>query len=540
MLMLQKWRTALLAAGAFAVAAGSAYAQPANCRDINNDGAVNATDGSVLENRLLNPGAIICGGPSAANIDCADLNDNGVIDTGDRVLLAQSLAGVETLFPPCVGPPPATCPGGPVSGNITTNTHWGPKPCTVNLAGGILVTSPAVLTVDPGVVVQGIKNPANPAALIILRGAKLDANGTSADPIVFTSNQAPGARDIGDWGGISLNGSAPVNFPSGEGSAEGLPPGLALYGGPDVADNSGRLRFVRVEFSGVEFSPDNELNVLTQNGLGSGTIVDHVQAHRGNDDCFEWFGGTVREKYLYASACRDDYFDWQIGFRGSLQFGIAHQSVAGVDGSGRNGIEADNNEFGFDNLPRSNPRMCNLTMIGAAPQGLVISGSGANLRRGTAGTVSNTIFEGWNTACLDVDDDQTIARGCVNGTTLRTGADTLLVKDSICFSNGALSSGSTTAPACTPAQLVGLWGPSVANPGIAALAAFPAGNPLNPAIYVPSAPLPGPDCQAVDPGAFDSAPFIGALQNGGVNWLTDSTACGVGQVAGCWLNVELQ
>jgi hypothetical protein len=342
----------LLTGAAIAVAVGSAQAQPLNCRDINNDGAVNATDGSVLENRLVNPSAVICGGPTSANIDCADLNDNGSIDPGDRVLLAQTLAGVETLFPACTGAPAPTCPSS-VTGNITLNTTWGPAGCTVNLTGPVLVVAPAVLTVQPGTVVRGVKNPANPAALIVTRGAKLDANGTAADPIVFTSDQAAGARDKGDWGGVTLNGSAPVNFSSGEGSSEGLPPGLALYGGADVADNSGRVRFTRVEFSGIEFSPDNELNVFTMNGVGTGTVIDHVQAHRGNDDCHEWFGGTVRTKFMVATACRDDNFDWQIGWRGSVQFGLIHQAAAGVDGSGRHAFEGDNNEFGFNNLQRS-------------------------------------------------------------------------------------------------------------------------------------------------------------------------------------------
>ena len=407
----------------------------------------------------------------------------------------------------------------------------------------MLVVPPAVLTVQPGTVVRGVKNTSNPAALVVTRGAKLDANGTAADPIVFTSNQAPGARDRGDWGGVTLNGSAPVNFTGGEGSSEGLPPGLALYGGTDVADNSGRVRFTRVEFSGIEFSPDNELNVFTMNGLGTGTVIDHVQAHRGNDDCFEWFGGTVRAKYLVATACRDDFFDWQIGFRGSLQFGVAHQAVAGVDGSGRNAFESDNNEFGFDNLQRSNPRICNVTAIGAKNQGLAISGAGANLRRGTAGTISNTIFSGWVSSCLDIDNDETIARGCTGPATLRTGADTLLVSNSVCNNNGptgtTLAIGSTTAPACTPAQLVGLWAPSTANPNIpwASAVTFPT-NPINTADYVPTAPLAGPDCEALDPGAFDSAPFIGALQNGGINWLNDSAACAASQVGDCWLNAD--
>lgn len=551
--MHQTWKkalkTALLAAAAVAVSAGTAAAQPANCRDVNNDGSVNATDGTALENRLVNPSFVICGGPTAANIDCADINDNGTIDTGDRVLLAKSLAGEDLLYTACTGPAAVTCPS-TFSGNITTNTHWGPASCQVDLAGDVLVVAPAVLTIDPGVVVRGVVNPSDPAALIITRGAKLDANGTAADPIVFTSANAPGARAAANWGGVVLNGTAPVNFDGGVGSAEGLPPGLALYGGSDVNDNSGRVRFARIEYSGIEFSPDNELNVFTMNAVGNGTIVDHVQANRGNDDCHEWFGGTVKAKYLVASGCRDDDFDWQIGFRGAVQFGLSHKEPTILDGSGRNGIEADNNEFGFDNLPRSNPNMCNVTLIGAKGAA-AISGSGANLRRGTAGLVSNGLFLNWQSACLDLDDAQTLARACTDATTLRTGADVLRVQDSICFNNGGATqvSGTATSPACTAAQAWGLWGateglvPStptgaVADPAIPASASYP--TSFGTADYRPSSALPAPDCEAIDPAFFDSAPYVGAFQSGGTNWLLDSAACVPGQVDDCWLSADIQ
>lgn len=446
----------LLAVAAVALCATGASAQPANCRDVNNDGSVNATDGTALEQRLINPATVICGGPTAANFDCADLNDNGSVDPGDRVLLAKSLAGEDLLYRACTGPAAATCPGAPVTGNITTNTHWGPASCQVDINGRVIVVGPAVLTVDPGVVVRGVENIANPTALIIAEGAKLDANGTSADPIVFTSANTPGTRGSGDWGGVILNGTAPVNFDGGRGSSEGLPPGLANFGGPDVNDNSGRLRFARIEFCGIEFSTDNELNCLTMNGVGNGTLIDHVQAHRGNDDHFEWFGGTVKAKYLVASGGQDDQFDWQIGWRGSLQFGLGHAEPTIFDTNGSNGFESDNNELGFENQPRSNPRVCNVTTIGGKG-GSAITGSGANLRRGTSGIISNTIFTNWLSDCLDIDNDETLNRGCTNATTLRTGADTLLVRDSICFSNdiapASQVSGSNTAPSCTPAQL---------------------------------------------------------------------------------------
>ncbi len=557
----KKWKQRALLAGAaallVAVAASGARAQP--CGDVNADGAVNGLDGSLLEATLVGsaPPPPVCGG---AGIACADLNANSVVDVGDSVILAKQLAGDDLLFAPCTAaPPPIPC-GTTVSGNITSDTTF-PGGCETFLQGAVLVVPPAVLTVQPGAVVKGIKNSLNPAALIVTRGAKLNAPGTAANPIVFTSDQPPGSRAIGDWGGVTLNGSAPVNFDGGQGSSEGLPPGLALYGGGDANDNSGFIRFVRVEYSGIEFSPDNELNVFTMNGVGSGTVIDHVQAHMGFDDGHEWFGGTVKAKYLVSTAIRDDDFDWQIGWRGSLQFGLAHKSNAIVAGGGRHGFEADNNELGFDNLPRSNPRVCNVTAIGvrAQPGGVPggVSGAGANLRRGTAGIVANTILMDWPSACLDLDDAETLSRACTSPTTLRTGADTLLVQDSICFDNGANGesqvTGSAAGAACLPAQAYGLWAAShglvPANP------AEPLASQPNPKVnvsgtfptvadgrYLPEEPLPAADCEALDPAFFDSAPYVGAFESddtGGTNWLLDAPACATGQVGGCWINFDL-
>jgi hypothetical protein len=289
------------------------------------------------------------------------------------------------------------------------------------------------------------------------------------------------------------------------------------------------------------------------NGVGTGTIIDHVQAHRGNDDHFEWFGGTVKAKFLVATGGQDDQFDWQIGWRGGLQFALGHAEGTIFDTNGSNGIEADNNELGFDNQPRSNPKVCNVTSIGAKGVS-TITGSGANLRRGTSGTVSNSIFTNWLSDCLDIDNNETLARGCTNATTLRTGADTLLVQDTICFSNDTAPSsqvsGTNAAAACTPAQLYGLWAateglvpadPTTAGPDpmIPSAAAFPGPGGFATADYRPTAPLAAPDCEALDPAFFDSAPYIGAFQSGGTNWLLDSAACPSGQVADCWLSSDL-
>ncbi len=564
--MRHTWRTALLATAALTVGATSALAQPANCRDVDNNGSVSAADAAQLLRRLGSPLTPICGG---AGIACADINANGAIDSGDLLLLSASLAGNESCYVPCTGPAAVTCPA-TVSGTIATNQHWGPAGCVVDLDGLVTVAAPATLTIDPGVVVRGIKNLANPAALVIARGAKIDANGNNVSPIVLTSNQTPGTRGPGDWGGLTINGSAPVNFVGGEGSSEGLPPGSALYGGTDVADNSCRVRFTRIEFSGIEFTTDNELNVFTMNGVGRGTEIDHVQAHRGNDDGHEWFGGNVNTRFLVSTANRDDDLDHQIGFRGTVQFALSQKCAPALtDGSGRHGIEGDNIEFtppGFDGQPRSWPFFCNVTSIGAFG-GSAITGSGANLRRGSAGIVANSIFTDWRSECLDIDNDATIARGCVNSATLQGPPDNLLVQNSTCYNNDFADggddqiTGSTVTPNCTPDQLYDLWETQGlkpdqasigADPGIAArtgVGACPT-NPVNPADYVPSAPVAAPSCALVDdvdgarsnvflPGTLPIASNFEGAFAAGFDWLDDAPVCNVNQVGGCWISFDL-
>ena len=174
--------------------------------------------------------------------------------------------------------------------------------------------------------------------LIVDRGGRLNAIGTAAAPIVFTSDQPIGQRGRGDWGGIIINGRAPVNFGSGEAAGEG---DTGVYGGNDPNDNSGTLQYVRVEFSGVEFSPDNELNGIAFQAVGRGTVVHHVQAHMSRDDALEWFGGTVDGKYLVMSNAADDALDWTFGWNGRVQFAAITQRGDDAD----NGIEADNNDL---------------------------------------------------------------------------------------------------------------------------------------------------------------------------------------------------
>ena len=203
------------------------------------------------------------------------------------------------------------------------------------LKGFVYVTNSAELTIEPGTIIKGDK--ASKATLVIERGGKIWAQGTKNSPIVFTSNQPKGERSYGDWGGIVICGNAKVNTATGTAKIEGGP--RSEYGGLDNNDNSGALEYVRIEFSGVEYATDNEINGLTLGGVGSATILRHIQVSYCGDDSYEFFGGTVNAKYLVAFRGWDDEFDTDNGFSGKLQFLVGLR---------------DPNEFYYDQLPQQN------------------------------------------------------------------------------------------------------------------------------------------------------------------------------------------
>ncbi len=263
--------------------------------------------------------------------------------------------------------------------------------------------SQSVLRIGPGVKLMG-----QPAAFIsIMRGSKIYAEGTLRKPIVFTSLKKTG-RKPGDWGGLVINGNAPINAcPAGtavcEAVSEGIKAEEVKFGGNNPADNSGKLRYVRVEFAGYPIAPDNELNGITFNGVGNGTLVDHVQVHKSSDDGIECFGGTVNMKHVILSGNEDDSLDWDMGYSGKVQFMLVDQLNSVSD----NGIEADNLKSPMDAQPRSNPTLSNITMIASTNT----SGYGALLRRGTSGHISNAVVTGFAKACVDLDDQETFVAG---------------------------------------------------------------------------------------------------------------------------------
>lgn len=262
------------------------------------------------------------------------------------------------------------------------------------ISGGTFVDAGATLTIEPGTTVHTADDGTVPF-LSISQGGTINACGTATAPIVFTpvsSTPAPG-----DWGGIILNGYAPINTGA---TAEGEG-GTGTYGGTDAADNSGSLCYVRVEYAGKLLSTDNELNGFSFNGVGSGTTLHHLQAYRGNDDGFEFFGGTVSLDYAVSSGNGDDSFDWTHGWTGSGTNWIVEQDPT----LGDRGIEADNNGDNNSATPMSAPSISKLTITG---RGSSEGKDAIKLREGTAATIDNVSITGAKDA-LDIQHDVTVA-----------------------------------------------------------------------------------------------------------------------------------
>lgn len=233
---------------------------------------------------------------------------------------------------------------------------------TYILKGWCYVCDGAKLTIEPGTVIKGDKE--TMASLIVERGGQLIAQGSASEPIVFTSAQPAGSRKPGDWGGIILCGKAKNNKT--EMAIEGGP--RSMHGGSDDADNSGVLSYVRCEFAGYPFAPDQEINGITLGSVGSGTKIDHVQVSYSNDDSFEWFGGTVDCDHLVAFHGWDDDFDTDNGFSGKVQFCLAVRNPKLADQSVSNGFESDNNADGSTEAPYTSCVFSNVTFIGPIGQ----------------------------------------------------------------------------------------------------------------------------------------------------------------------------
>lgn len=237
------------------------------------------------------------------------------------------------------------------------------KKGTYLLKGWVYVRPGSELTIEAGTIIKGDKQ--TKGALIIEPGAKLYAEGTKDSPIVFTSEEAKGNRKPGDWGGLIICGKAKNN--QGDMQIEGGP--KTHHGGNDDNDNSGVLRYVRVEFAGNPFQVDKEINGITFGSVGRGTTIDHLQVSYSNDDSYEWFGGSVDCKYLIAYKGWDDDFDTDNGFSGKVQYCLAIRDPKIADLSQSNGFESDNCADGNSTAtPLTTCVFSNVTFIGPATE----------------------------------------------------------------------------------------------------------------------------------------------------------------------------
>ncbi len=266
------------------------------------------------------------------------------------------------------------------------------------LRGWVYIVNGGTLTIPAGTVIRGEKS--TEGAILAERGGKLIANGTVDNPVIFTSNQTPGARAASDWGGIVLCGKAPTN--QNDPQIEGGP--RSHFGGTDPADNSGSLQYVRIEFAGYPFQPNKEINGLTFGGVGSGTTIDYIEVSYSGDDSYEWFGGTVNCKHLIAYKGLDDDFDTDFGYSGMVQFGVSLRDPNIADISTSNGFESDNYDPGINasdpsqDAPYTSAIFSNISVFGPLatpttphnPQ----FGRGAHLRRNTKLQIYNTVLAG--------------------------------------------------------------------------------------------------------------------------------------------------
>ncbi|MBO0330593.1 multidrug transporter [[Muricauda] lutisoli] len=301
-----------------------------------------------------------------------------------------------------------------VTNNTTNNTTGGgEETTTVNLSGvytsdlaldpdveyivtgPVLIAEGATLTVPAGMTVKAEPVGVN-AYIAIQQGARIVANGTSADPIVFTSNAA--SPSSGNWGGIVLCGRAPINSTA-DGSVDTATTevGGLSYGGNTPADDSGSLQYVRIEYAGGAIDGNAELNGLSVYAVGTGTTIDYVEVYEGSDDGFEFFGGTVEASHLVVVNSEDDSIDWTEGFRGALtdvyvQHGTSHDKAFECDGY--------NTDFSNEGGYYSAPTVTNVTIVGVNDG----TSEAIRLRAGTQGTFTNIVFNDFDEA-FDLDGD---------------------------------------------------------------------------------------------------------------------------------------
>jgi len=293
--------------------------------------------------------------------------------------------------------------------HITNNETWNG---VILLDGWVFVDEGATLTIEPGTIIRGTSK----SLISVERGAKIMAVGTLTKPIVMTSNQGAGFRAPSDWAGLVICGKGINNNPGGVGVAEG---GIdSPYGGTDNNDNSGELKYVRIEFPGYEVATGKEINGLSLYSVGSKTSIEYIQISYSGDDAYEWFGGSVNAKHLISFCTEDDDFDTDNGYKGMVQYCVALRDPNIVDTDAANTFESDNDAAGSATEPFTTAIFSNVSAFGPAesktnPATLLpkhAEGSAMRLRRSTHIQIFNSLFMGWGQGLrLESDNSQNAA-----------------------------------------------------------------------------------------------------------------------------------
>lgn len=316
------------------------------------------------------------------------------------VLLLASLTSAPMLFTACSSDnDPIVNPIDDIrenlKGEIKNGEHIILETGVYKLTGALIVQNGGKLTVKPGVVIEATpyRDGEEIRYIAVAQGGQIFAEGTKEKPVIFTSTN----KTQQAWGGVVLCGKAPINKGNtANAEVSGLP-----YGGTQVDDNSGIIRYARIEYSGYSYSSDKEFNGLSMFGVGAGTTIEYVQVHEGSDDGFEWFGGTVNTKYLVSTSNEDDLFDWTEGWNGTNEYWYGKEAA----NKGNRGVEADNNSNNHLAGPISNPTIKNLTLIGrgassSEPQAM-------KLRVGTKTSMDNVFLSNWSVG-IDIEHDESV------------------------------------------------------------------------------------------------------------------------------------
>jgi hypothetical protein len=325
---------------------------------------------------------------------------------------------------------------------------------------GDKILKTGVLTIEPGTIIIGER--ATKSTLIIQRGSKIIAEGTADKPIIMTSERNPGEREPGDWGGLVICGKALNNNPGGVAELEGQYGGF--HGGTDNNDNSGSLKYVRVEFAGVPINPNQEVNSFTMGSVGKATKMEYLMASYGLDDSFEWFGGSADAKYLVAFRGLDDDLDVDSGFSGNVQFALCVRGSSFADQSGSNGFEVDNDGQGTVSEPFTSGAFANVSIVGPkASSETSISQqfqNGMHLRRNCKLKVYNTLVTGYpNGIYIDPGNSGRTLENAKNGSLILNG---VVVAGIDKYGTNGFGDGSTQNPRGFPIRDVNTATPAVA------------------------------------------------------------------------------